>query len=692
MQATDLFLGLLAKQGLIQNSESLPQKADNLSPGTSSFQSIFDTLVRRPVEKSSSDNLAGGTTNSKDASNLKNAATVKSTVRKQAAKVSTPEVKTNSGETNTTQASDSNDVSATRQAASIGTQTTAADNSTSASAELKDTDAKISALVDKIEREIEKGKGAGNDDLIALIMQLIALMLAGQNTSESGNTEASTLTLNLDVEKDSKIYKILDLLLKGQGDAGAKGLENAKVLLKLSDDQGLLIPVSELAENATTEKSDDQSKLITLQLLANDGSDETESLKLTITADDMKAAKLVSLSDPALTESDLVMMIPIEDLAVQNESGKVVTAQDIAEIIQQAAKDSTDQKVASAEVSARIHSTEGETAIADVKTASDDTPQVLVPLKTATQSTTTDVETSDPMFLASDKYLKALDAETLAKKLTEAGGKEKEAIFQKLQKLLFGSDSGITDLGKLLAKKNDGTLFFMKGALEELAKQGKQDIREAAATTATSVNEDSSSGSSSGIQTMQSSERIPFLGRPAQTNGFEQMFTKTAEAQRQAPTQNLNESVMRQIVQNVNYTFMNGNEGEVRVFLRPENLGDLKLKIKVEQDVVTAKFTASSNEVKAIIESNMSQLKQALDQLGIKVGKFQVEVNSGGGQQQNAAQEQSGDSFGSSGLTANQTADAIDGYGAAFEYEYDDLAYGSANSVSGNLSRHNYLA
>ncbi|HOX29364.1 MAG TPA: hypothetical protein PLQ76_09450, partial [bacterium] len=286
MQATDLFLGLLAKQGLIQNSESLPQKADNLSPGTSSFQSIFDTLVRRPVEKSSSDNLAGGTTNSKDASNLKNAATVKSTVRKQAAKVSTPEVKTNSGETNTTQASDSNDVSATRQAASIGTQTTAADNSTSASAELKDTDAKISALVDKIEREIEKGKGAGNDDLIALIMQLIALMLAGQNTSESGNTEASTLTLNLDVEKDSKIYKILDLLLKGQGDAGAKGLENAKVLLKLSDDQGLLIPVSELAENATTEKSDDQSKLITLQLLANDGSDETESLKLTITADD----------------------------------------------------------------------------------------------------------------------------------------------------------------------------------------------------------------------------------------------------------------------------------------------------------------------------------------------------------------------------------------------------------------------
>ena len=60
--------------------------------------------------------------------------------------------------------------------------------------------------------------------------------------------------------------------------------------------------------------------------------------------------------------------------------------------------------------------------------------------------------------------------------------------------------------------------------------------------------------------------------------------------------------------------------------LRPENLGDLDLKLSVEHGVVTAKFVTHSLEVKALIESALPELRQSLQEQGVSVYQLTVSV------------------------------------------------------------------
>ena len=126
-------------------------------------------------------------------------------------------------------------------------------------------------------------------------------------------------------------------------------------------------------------------------------------------------------------------------------------------------------------------------------------------------------------------------------------------------------------------------------------------------------------------------ERIAFLGRPesAQTLA-QQTVQEAAESSRPTLTgSQLQESVMAQITDRISFAQYHAQGGEIRIALRPEHLGDLHLKVKIDQDVVTAKFVAESQEVKAIIEANLGQLRDALSQAGIKVGRFDVTVDTG---------------------------------------------------------------
>ena len=55
---------------------------------------------------------------------------------------------------------------------------------------------------------------------------------------------------------------------------------------------------------------------------------------------------------------------------------------------------------------------------------------------------------------------------------------------------------------------------------------------------------------------------------------------------------------------------------QVIVTLKPEHLGEVTVKINVDGDKVTAAFHAASTEVRGILESSMSQLKQEMSQQG----------------------------------------------------------------------------
>lgn len=67
---------------------------------------------------------------------------------------------------------------------------------------------------------------------------------------------------------------------------------------------------------------------------------------------------------------------------------------------------------------------------------------------------------------------------------------------------------------------------------------------------------------------------------------------------------------------------------EVKILLRPEHLGEVSLKIATQNGTIVAQFTAESQKVKEVIESNFNQLKDMLLEQGIDVGSLEVNVSS----------------------------------------------------------------
>jgi flagellar hook-length control protein FliK len=78
------------------------------------------------------------------------------------------------------------------------------------------------------------------------------------------------------------------------------------------------------------------------------------------------------------------------------------------------------------------------------------------------------------------------------------------------------------------------------------------------------------------------------------------------------------------------------NGQEIMMKLRPENLGNVNLKISVEKGILMAEFQVESQVVKEALESNMADLKQALSQKGYSIEGMQVSV----GQEQTEQQSQ----------------------------------------------------
>lgn len=85
------------------------------------------------------------------------------------------------------------------------------------------------------------------------------------------------------------------------------------------------------------------------------------------------------------------------------------------------------------------------------------------------------------------------------------------------------------------------------------------------------------------------------------------------------------EELFAQLVEHAKVVVNNGG-GEMEVNLKPEHLGKLQLKVSIENEVVTAKFVAESQQVKEIIESNLAQLKRNLEENGMRVDTIMVSV------------------------------------------------------------------
>ncbi|MCL1998782.1 MAG: flagellar hook-length control protein FliK [Turicibacter sp.] len=103
---------------------------------------------------------------------------------------------------------------------------------------------------------------------------------------------------------------------------------------------------------------------------------------------------------------------------------------------------------------------------------------------------------------------------------------------------------------------------------------------------------------------------------------------QTTPIPRANPTQ-----IMEQILSRIK-TAGPGEMSELRMTLRPADLGDVTLRIMTHNGAVIAMFVAESQRIKEIIEENFSQLREALKEQGISIADLYVSVDSGNAEEQ----------------------------------------------------------
>jgi len=86
--------------------------------------------------------------------------------------------------------------------------------------------------------------------------------------------------------------------------------------------------------------------------------------------------------------------------------------------------------------------------------------------------------------------------------------------------------------------------------------------------------------------------------------------------------------LVSQVVQQIVIS-ISKEKSNVRIQLKPEFLGELKVKIEFSGNQLTAKFEAASSITKELLEASVAKVKQALEAHGFKVDEFVVQLKDG---------------------------------------------------------------
>jgi flagellar hook-length control protein FliK len=131
------------------------------------------------------------------------------------------------------------------------------------------------------------------------------------------------------------------------------------------------------------------------------------------------------------------------------------------------------------------------------------------------------------------------------------------------------------------------------------------------------------------------------------------------------------EAVIRQISERLQHAIRVGAH-EMRITLRPEALGEVRMSIRVEGDVVLARMQVENSRVKEVIENNLKLLKDALEKQNLHVGGFSVDVDTGEGGSQRQTWREMADA---GGIPASRRfKEGADGSADGNDGENDPLA------------------
>jgi flagellar hook-length control protein FliK len=93
------------------------------------------------------------------------------------------------------------------------------------------------------------------------------------------------------------------------------------------------------------------------------------------------------------------------------------------------------------------------------------------------------------------------------------------------------------------------------------------------------------------------------------------------------------------IVQSAHIVLRDGDAGTIRLRLKPESLGNVKIELNLSDNNISGKIVVESDEAKTAFEKNMNDLSDAFKQGGFDSARLEVSVGSGSG---NSPQSQGG--------------------------------------------------
>jgi len=93
----------------------------------------------------------------------------------------------------------------------------------------------------------------------------------------------------------------------------------------------------------------------------------------------------------------------------------------------------------------------------------------------------------------------------------------------------------------------------------------------------------------------------------------------------------LQERLLPEIVQRASIVLREGGEGEIRLVLKPEHLGSVRIRLHLGESSLEGRIVVDNINVKELLDANLEQLKSALRQEGYASANIDVTVSGGGG-------------------------------------------------------------
>jgi flagellar hook-length control protein FliK len=86
-----------------------------------------------------------------------------------------------------------------------------------------------------------------------------------------------------------------------------------------------------------------------------------------------------------------------------------------------------------------------------------------------------------------------------------------------------------------------------------------------------------------------------------------------------------------EIVQSAHIVLRDGDSGIIRLRLKPESLGSVKIELNLTDNNISGRIVVESDEAKSAFERNMNELADAFKRGGFESASLQVSVGSGSG-------------------------------------------------------------